>query len=116
MDTFTLEQRKRLDEFVDIAFKEVGDQLGCIYLVEHVIRTESPLNQEPHHPLSPNFQKIVDEELNDMLIKDIVETSTSPWSTPVVIARSSEVEIDDFALTTNVSVLLVFLTRTYFNI
>lgn len=41
LDTLTWEQRKGLDELVDIVFKEMDDQLGFTHLVEHVIRAVS---------------------------------------------------------------------------
>lgn len=90
IDTLTPEQRKRLDELVDKAFEEIGDKLGCTHLVEHVIRTDSAPIKQRYYPLSPALQKIVNEELNDMLAKDIVEPSTSPWSSPIVMVKKGD--------------------------
>lgn len=86
-ESLTPEQRKELEEVVDKSFTEMGDRIGCTHLVEHVIRTTSPPIKQRYYPLSPAMQKIVNEELDFMLANDIVEPSTSPWSSPIVMVQ-----------------------------
>lgn len=87
IETLGQDQRKDLDEMVQKAFSEMGDKIGCTHLVEHVIRTNSPPIKQRYYPLSPAMQKIVNEELDFMLANDIVEPSTSPWSSPIVLVQ-----------------------------
>lgn len=84
------EQRQALNKVVENAFRKMGDQLGCTHLVEHEIKTSSAPIKQRYYPLSPAMQKIVDAELDDMIAKDIVEVSNSPWSSPVVMVRKSD--------------------------
>lgn len=90
IETLTEEQKSRLNAVLDKNFKEMGDKLGCTHLVEHVIRTDSPPIKQRYYPLSPAMQKIVNAELDEMLAKDIVEPSTSPWSSPIVMVRKRD--------------------------
>lgn len=80
-------ERKRLDDLVDEAFHEMGDKIGCTHLVEHIIQTNSPPIKQRYYPISPAMQKIVNEELDFMLENDIVEPSSSPWSSPIVMVQ-----------------------------
>lgn len=91
-DMLTAEQRQALDDLIREAY-EMNDKigtLGCTNLVEHEIRTTSPPIKQRYYPISPAMQKIVNEELDQMLAQDIVEPSTSPWSSPIVMVKKSD--------------------------
>lgn len=90
IDTLTAEQRDELDNLVNKVFTEMGDKIGCTHLVEHVIQTNSPPIKQRYYPLSPAMQKIVNEELDFMIENDIVEPSTSPWSSPIVMVQKKD--------------------------
>nr|CAI5840213.1 unnamed protein product [Callosobruchus analis] len=84
--SLTPEQRALLDSVVNEAFDKMGDRVGRTHLVEHVIRTDSPPIKQRYYPLSPTLQQVVNQELDEMLEKGVVEPSTSPWSSPVVMS------------------------------
>nr|CAI5856522.1 unnamed protein product [Callosobruchus analis] len=48
----------------------MGDRVGRTHLVEHVIRTDSPPIKQRYY-LSPTLQQVVNQELDEMLEKDI---------------------------------------------
>ena len=69
-------------------------ELGCTSLIEHRIHTSDhhPIRQQPrrvpHHLLSE-----VDRQLSDMLDKGLIQESTSPWASPVVLAKKKNGEV-----------------------
>ena len=87
-DTLTLEQSKQLKgllvEFQDIFTDDTG-QVGQTGLVEHTIDVDGskPIKIPPRR--LPIAQKdIVDKELGKMLDQNVIEPSTSAWSSPIV--------------------------------
>lgn len=75
---------------VDKAFSEMGENLSCTHLIEHVIRTNASPIKQRYYPLSPGMQKIVNQELGEMLATEVVEPSASPWSSPIVMVRKND--------------------------
>ena len=66
-----------------------GDQLGSVQFVEHEIPLQPnavPVAQRPRR-LSPSEREELREEINYLLSQGLIETSTSPWASPIVIAR-----------------------------
>jgi len=59
--------------------------------IMHTIRvkTEYPIKQR-YRPRNPAMQQIIDEEVQEMLRNDVIEPSSSPWSSPVVIVRKKD--------------------------
>lgn len=90
LETLLPDQRNSLNRVIEQAFANMGDKLGCTHLVEHKIHTNSPPIRQRYYPLSPALQKIVNEELNDMLKNDIIEPSSSSWASPIVMVRKSD--------------------------
>jgi transposase InsO family protein len=62
-------------------------EMGHTDLTKHRIDTDNakPIKLPPHR-MSMKEKVIVDELVNDMLEKGVVEPSTSPWAAPVVLA------------------------------
>jgi len=63
-------------------------KLGCTSQVEHSIDTEDarPVKRNPYrtpHALKP----VVEEHINEMLEKEIIEPSKSPWSSSIVLVQ-----------------------------
>ena len=85
------DQRKRLLTVLDEYKGNQPIKLGCTDLVQHKIDTEGhePIKQR-YYPLSPSMQEIMDKELDKMLKEDIVEPSSSPWSSPVVLVKKPD--------------------------
>lgn len=89
-DHLTSDQRHQLDDLVDRTFQNMGERLGCTTLVEHVIKTDSPPIKQRHYPLSFALQVQVNKELEKMLADDIIEPSTSPWASPIVLVKKPD--------------------------
>lgn len=89
-DSLAKNQRSQLNAVVDVAFSQMGNKLGCTHLVEHTIHTTSAPIKQRYYPISPAMQKIVNAELDDMLAKDVIEPSNSPWSSPIVLVKKSD--------------------------
>ena len=65
-----------------------SNQLGCTSQVEHSIETgdAKPIKGNPYripHALKP----VVDEHIDDMIQMEIIEPSTSPWSSSIVLVQ-----------------------------
>lgn len=86
----TPEQSKRLYELVDREFTAMGDKLGCTSLVEHEIKTSAAPIKQRYYPVSPIMQGHIDQEVNKLLQEGIIERSTSPWSSPIVLVRKKD--------------------------
>lgn len=78
-----------LNEYAHL-FSEKGC-LGRTHLVEHEIDTENarPVRQNPYRN-STYERQVVREQVSDMLQRDVIRESTSPWSSPVVLVRKRD--------------------------
>lgn len=90
MDSLTDNQREILTNTLNETFAKMGDKLGCTDLVELTICTTSAPIKQRYYPISPALQKDVNEELEKMLADDIVEPSSSPWASPIVMIKKSD--------------------------
>lgn len=86
----TSEQQDRLSALVARYFSDVGDKLGCTTLVKHSIKTKAEPIKQRFYPISPALQRHVNAELDGMLRQGIVEPSTSPWSSPIVMVKKKD--------------------------
>lgn len=82
--------------------------LGLTNLVEHTIdlTTDNPVKSAPYKT-QPAKQKIIDEQVNEMLEQNIIENSKSPFASPVVLAKKKNGEwrfCVDFRSLNNVTV------------
>lgn len=84
------DESKRLDDFIRDLFSWMPEGLGCTTLVQHTIKTTAEPIKQRFYPISPALQKHVYAELDDMLSQGIVEPSTSPWSSPIVMVRKPD--------------------------
>ncbi|KAG5872792.1 hypothetical protein JTB14_020383 [Gonioctena quinquepunctata] len=85
-ELLTSDQVEILDKLVHDCFVRMGNSLGCTKIVEHKIElldNVEPIKQG-FYPVSSALMKHIDEELQDMLKKDVIEPSSSPWSSPIV--------------------------------
>ncbi|KAG5885433.1 hypothetical protein JTB14_016827 [Gonioctena quinquepunctata] len=86
-ELLTSDQVEILDELVNDCFCSHGNSLGCTKIVEHKIElldNGEPIKQR-FYPVSPALMKPIDGELQDMLKKDVIEPSSSAWSSPIVM-------------------------------
>lgn len=76
-----------LHEFADV----MTDKPGCTNLVEHDIKLTSnnPVRLKPY-PLPYSMTETVNREVDDMLHLDIIESSDSAYSSPIVLVKKRE--------------------------
>lgn len=86
----TAEQSLHLDQFINDAFRDFPEELGCTNLVKHSIKTSAEPIKQRHYPISPAVQKQVNIEVDKMLNDGIIEPSNSPWASPIVLVRKKD--------------------------
>lgn len=84
------EQNSTFGEFIKKKFERMGQSIGCTHLIEHEIVVDSPPIKQRYYPVSPVVQKQINEELQKLLDEDIVEPSTSGWSSPIILVPKKE--------------------------
>lgn len=92
-DELNESERITADNVVD-QFKSISSQkrgLGRTHLVEHCIDTgtSAPIRQR-YYRLSPEKQRILGSELDEMLRLGVVEVCESPWSSPVLLTPKKD--------------------------
>ena len=71
-------------------FISKADPLGRTDKVKHPIRTEGPPIRQPIRRLPEALKRAVDVETKRMLDEGVIRTSSSPWSSPVVMVRKKD--------------------------
>lgn len=81
--------RALLQEFQDIF--SINGEIGNCTLVEHDIDTgtAAPIKQAPRR-LAFQQQEVADGCISDMLVKDVITPSNSPWASPVVLLTKKD--------------------------
>lgn len=76
-------------KFEKISYEHKG--LGKTHLMRHHINTgdASPIRQR-YYRMSPEKQRIVTEQVDEMLSLDVVEHCESPWSSPVLVVGKKD--------------------------
>lgn len=62
------------------------DGIGCT----NVIKTSAAPVKQRYYPISPAVQKHIDQELDQMLKDGIVEPSTSPWASSIILVKKKD--------------------------
>lgn len=84
------DQTSRLDRFLARNWERMSDTLGCTELVEHEILTEARPIKQRYYPVSPKMQGHINAELDDMLRQDVIEPSSSAWSSPILMVPKKD--------------------------
>lgn len=81
-----------ISRFRDMSYEERG--LGRTSLITHTIDTgdAAPIRQR-YYRMSPEKQRILVEQLDEMLKDDVVEPCESPWSSPVLLTPKKNGEL-----------------------
>lgn len=92
--TFRLSTLKPLDVFssrIEIFSDFSNRPLGQTSVVVHRIHigNASPVQWRPYR-VSATEQSVIQQEVNKMLAKDIIEPSSSPWASPVVLVKKRD--------------------------
>ncbi|KAJ3661668.1 hypothetical protein Zmor_006055 [Zophobas morio] len=76
--TLSPEQVGLLDLLIKVHKETIGELLGSTTKCEHVIEVTGPPIKQRYYRVSPVMQQHINQELDDMLRKGIVEKSNSP--------------------------------------
>ena len=87
----TLSQAELLKNFLAEMLPKAPEKPGITNLTEHVIDTgiHPPIKQR-HYLVSPKMMDIINQEVDKMLADDIIEPSSSGWSSPIVLVRKPD--------------------------
>lgn len=79
-----------LRSFHDV-FSVASDDYGRTNLLRHHIRTgdASPVNSRAYRT-SPRLKLEITKEINKLLAKDVIQESSSPWASPIVMVRKKD--------------------------
>ena len=80
-----------LETYSDVFLNGPSDPLGRTTQAEHSIDTGDslPVKQKPHR-IPVHLNKVVNKQVNDMLERDLIRPSNSPWSSPIVLAPKKD--------------------------
>ena len=72
-------------------FAFLGDQLGRTSLLQHFINAgdSMPIKQRPYR-VSPDVQKEINRQMDEMLEKGIIQESVSHWSSLAVLVKKKD--------------------------
>ncbi|KAG7301949.1 hypothetical protein JYU34_013391 [Plutella xylostella] len=87
-DSLDQAQKKELEQVLDEEFKKCENSPIGNKWVEHKIKLKhkEPVKQR-YFPRNPKIQEIINEHVHKMLKDGIIEKSSSPYSSPVVLAK-----------------------------
>ena len=79
-----------LSEYRDI-FALTPEELGRTGLVRHRIDTgdHPPLRQRPYR-VAEHQRGIIEEHITDMLNRGIIQPSTCPWASPIILVKKKD--------------------------
>ena len=79
-----------LDQYSDIFAKSSLD-LGHTTIIQHKINTGEalPIKQQPYR-VSHHQKASIEKHISDMLDQGVIEVSSSPWSSPVVLVKKKD--------------------------
>lgn len=87
-DNLSEDQERRLSHLIKEMKQSIGDRLGRTHILKHSIDTGgSKAIHQRQYNFSPIIKAAIEKELDDMLLKDVVEPSHSSWCSPVLIVK-----------------------------
>ena len=91
-DLSPIEQQQLLNLLTSFStiFTTANDPLGRTNVVKHSIQTSGPPIRQPLRRLPQAMKPVVEMEVQKMLEQGVIQHSTSPWSSPVVMVRKKD--------------------------
>ena len=71
-------------------FQLDGQPLGRTQLTQHGIHTSSPLICQPPGRFPNGLREDGEKQIEEMMKRDVVEPSSSPWASPVVLDKKKD--------------------------
>lgn len=89
--SLTEKEMRELDSIID-GYKELSSKApGRTTMIEHFIDTgDARPTKQRQYPISPALQKFLYEEIDEMLRNGVIERSSSPWSSPILMVRKQD--------------------------
>lgn len=83
-------QKRQLSDFLKNEFTKFEGVNGVTRLMEHEIRLKdcNPIKQR-YYPRNPYMQQKIYDEVDSMLTGGVIEPSSSPWSSPIVLVKKA---------------------------
>ncbi len=80
-----------MENYADVFVNGPNDPLGCTRDTEHLIDTgdSRPIKQRPYR-IPVHLQTVVNQQVAEMLERGLIRSSTSPWSSPIVLAPKKD--------------------------
>lgn len=88
------QQQLKFDEFLGRWVDKFTDSPGRTNVVKHKIYLQpgtGPIKQR-YYPMSPQKLKIIHQHVDDLIEKDHIEASNSPWSSPALLVAKKNNE------------------------
>jgi len=87
----SVKQRKQLDDLLEEYQDLFDNNLGRCGIEKHSIDTEfaRPIKQHAYQR-PPKEKKVIEEEIQKMLEKGVIQESNSPWTSPVVMVPKKD--------------------------
>ena len=71
-------------------FQLDGEPLGRTYLIRHDIKTNSHLIRQLPQRFPIGLREEGKKQIAELLKKDVIEPSSSPWASPVVLVKKKD--------------------------
>ena len=88
------QDRNRLKQFLlkhsDVFASDISD-IGCTHLMSHKIDTgDAPPKAKRFYRASPKVREEIERQVEELLACGFIETSTSEWTSPVVLVKKRD--------------------------
>ena len=84
------EQQHQVSEILDMFPDVLSDLPGYTNILQHDIKLSTNIPVRKSRPIPYNMLEVVNKEVEQMLKMNIIEPSTSPYSSPVVIVKKKD--------------------------
>ncbi|XP_022196277.2 uncharacterized protein LOC111053671 [Nilaparvata lugens] len=84
-------KKDEFEKFLEKELKKFRDVSGATHLLVHKIRLKEGAESFRQHPYpcNPLMQEVINKEVDSMLNQWVIEPSSSPWSSPIVLVKKA---------------------------